>query len=376
MTRTFFHISRPILEWAVTRSGKTVSQYMTEDSRYADWILGRREPTFKQAQAFAKKFYIPFSSLFFETPPQERNAIPFFRRIVNGVPDINVRDLVDEMVDRQDWLKGYMMAVGQDPCPLYRRVQSLKRDVAVAFIRERLDFDKVWGERFRTVESAINAMVDVLEDQGVVVVFKNIVGYDTHRVINVNDFRGFSLADKYAPFIVINSGDVKTAQLFTLVHELIHIVLGSSAGVGGEEDDIRDSELERFCDSVAAELLVPPECLSADWKAMSGDINKLVRKYKVSRYVILRSAKDLGFVSEEDYHHFLQEWALSPMERRRTSSNPDFYQVAIRRTSRAFLTHVTNALNGNMLSFMEAYRLVGLKGDTFHSLISNKAFLG
>jgi Zn-dependent peptidase ImmA (M78 family) len=94
-------------------------------------------------------------------------------------------------------------------------------------------------------------------------VINGVVGNNTHRKLDVEEFRGFALTDRYGPLIFVNGADAKSAQMFTLAHELAHVWLGPEGeGISGFEGIFPgDSRIEKFCDRAAAEFLVPRQHL-------------------------------------------------------------------------------------------------------------------
>ena len=97
------------------------------------------------------------------------------------------------------------------------------------------------------------------------VVFSGIVGNNTHRKLETEEFQGFALVDEYAPLVFVNSADFRAAQMFTLAHEIAHLFVGET-GVSSF-DNLQPTEdlTEQFCNRIAAEFLAPEEELRAFW---------------------------------------------------------------------------------------------------------------
>src|SRR5207248_3353026 len=114
-------------------------------------------------------------------------------------------------------------------------------------------------------EVMLSQRIGAVEEAGILVMRSGIVGSNTRRTLLISEFRGFALSDQYAPIIFINAADAKSAQMFTLAHELVHIWLGVFGVSNLTHTRPSKSEIEQFCNAVAAELLVPLERLKEIW---------------------------------------------------------------------------------------------------------------
>ena len=128
-------------------------------------------------------------------------------------------------------------------------------------IRQTLELSENWASQLGTWEEAQNHLVETIEDKGIITVFNGVVENNGYRKIPVDECRGFVLVDDIAPFMFINNADSKSAQMFTIVHELAHIWTGHSAGFDFRKLQPADDPIEILCDQVAAEFLVPEKCI-------------------------------------------------------------------------------------------------------------------
>jgi Zn-dependent peptidase ImmA (M78 family) len=371
------HIKPNILTWAVERAGKNVTEYAEKNSKFHEWLNGKSDPTFSMAENFARKFYIPFGYLFLQEPPKEQMPIPFFRRQSIGSQNINISDTVNSLIDRQDWLSTYLKKNDFEKID-FVGLFNITNDVNVIAkkIYEILNIPINWAFEYKTVGDAINHLIQKMEDRGIITSLNSMVGNNSNRPIFVNECRGFCLVDDYAPFIFINSKDAKSAQVFTLMHEFAHILLGYSSGIGDYDENINSaSEIERFCDKIATITLVPDDLFAEEWTKTPYRYDILSKKFKVSRFVLARRAEEKGYISKERLFQLLNKWEDEPLLEKKSKIQVDFNVLAVRRSSRTFLVHVCNALNNNQLLYTDAYRILGLKGDTFDKVVKSKAFL-
>jgi Zn-dependent peptidase ImmA (M78 family) len=128
---------------------------------------------------------------------------------------------------------------------------NTNHDIAAKSIRDRVGFQTEIRALASTWETALTLQIEQIEESGVLVMRNGIVGANTHRPLSVEEFRGFALADKYAPLIFLNGADGKAAQMFTLAHELVHIWLGESGISNLSRTYTVAQRVEAFCNSVA-----------------------------------------------------------------------------------------------------------------------------
>ncbi|MCH4018597.1 MAG: ImmA/IrrE family metallo-endopeptidase [Prevotella sp.] len=375
MALTRVHIQPNILRWAVERTGKNIDEYTVENPKYKEWLEGLSDPTFSMAEKFAHKFYVPFGYLFLPNPPEEKLPIPFFRRREISNQNINIHDVVIEMIDRQDWLSDYLHKNDFDKVAFVGKYHDIRNpEVLAKAIHQELHLPVNWAFSFKTVNDAINHIVQIMEDCGVIVTFNSMVGYNTKRPLSVRECRGFSLIDDYAPFIFINSKDVKGAQMFTLMHEFTHVLLGYSSGIGDLDEVESASELEKLCDKTAALTLVPQDLFANEWTKIPYRYDILTKRFKVSRYVIARRAAEVGYIQKEQMFQLYNKWNEEPLPEKK-DGHADFKVLAVRRNSKIFLVHVCNALSNRQILYSDACRMIGLKGDTFERVVKSKVFL-
>ncbi|HYZ73847.1 MAG TPA: ImmA/IrrE family metallo-endopeptidase, partial [Chthoniobacterales bacterium] len=208
------------------------------------------------------------------------------------------------------------------------------------------------------------------EDSGVLVMRNGIVGNNTHRGLSVGEFRGFALADKYAPLIFLNGADSKAAQMFTLAHELAHIWLGQSGISNLEETYAPHVEIERFCNSVAAKVLIPDGEISDLWRqarSHRSPLEWLGQRFKVSTLVVLRRLRDTGLIPESffrrEYKNQEERFARAAAKQ---SGGGDYYAVQRYRVGSRLARAVIESTAEGKTPFREAMSLLGMKKlDTF-----------
>ncbi|MCX6162491.1 MAG: ImmA/IrrE family metallo-endopeptidase [Ignavibacteriae bacterium] len=375
--RTEVNINIDMITWAINRAGLDLSDFMIKFPNIEKWLQAKKSPTVKQLEKFSHKVHLPFGYLFLQEPPEEILPIPFFR--TNSADDkkvsVNVYDTILLMQQRQNWLRDYLKDNEYKNLDFVGKFKG-KDDYLqiVADIRKTIGLEYEWANSLRTWEEALEYLTSKIEESGIIVVFNGVVENNTQRPIKVEECRGFVLVDDIAPLMFINAADSKAAQLFTIVHELAHIWMGQSAGFDFRQLMPANNPIEILCDKIAAEFLVPEESFNRIWQAKK-DIIQTARYFKVSPIVAGRRAMDLGKITKVEFFDFYNDYKKQYQIRKdKQSGGGDFYATTKKRLSMKYAYYINQAVKTNKLLYRDAYKLTGLKGDTYQTFI-NKHFI-
>jgi len=363
-------IKPEMIRWAVDRSGLSLDRF---PASVRGWIERRDSPTFSKLEAFAKKAMVPFGYLFLDSPPAEDLPMPDYRTMADGQvsrPSPNLLETIQDMRLRQAWMREYLTDEGHDPLPFVGAfsIQAPIKDV-VGSIRQQLNLPLDWAAEQTNWEAALSFLSRQIEASGILVFTNGLVGNNTHRRLEPDEFRGFVLNDSVVPLIFVNGADAKAAQMFTLVHELAHVWVGESALINLPEMEPGKYAVEQFCNRVAAEFLVPEERMRRAWakaEKLERPFRAIARRFKVSPIVVGRRAKDLGLISAPEFFDFYNAYMGEVAEiGKRRPAGGDFYRTQNARLGRRFGRAVIAAAESGQLAWKEAYNLTRLYGQTF-----------
>lgn len=321
------------------------------------------EISMSQLEKLAQKTFTPIGYLFLAEPPEDRLPITDFRtgsvRRGYEAPSPNLLDTIYLCQFRQDWLSDHLRKKGEDLLDYVGSVDHKTEPASIAQkIRDQINYDidtqmgqGSWGDVVRT-------FVKKIEDIGINVMRSGVVGNNNYRKLDISEFRGFSLSDKYAPLIFVNSTDSPSAQMFTLAHELTHIWLGQS-GVSSV-DVVSGQEIERFCNKVAAELLVPAELFKKVW-TVNGNPNEVAKRFRVSTFVILIRAYESGLLGKDDFISLIDKERRGEFRGVKKSSGGNFYNTQGTRLGKRFVRNVVSSTLTGITTYTEAFQLLGIK---------------
>ena len=361
-----------LIFWAINRSGIPIDILVNKFPKIRAW--GKEgNPTLKQLENFAKITLTPFGYFFLPNPPEDNLPIPDCRTI-QGVPvqqpSPNLIETIQIMQRRQVWMHDFLIEQGEKPLNFIDSISLSNNTIQAANnIRDILGLNINWAKESNSWTNALTFLNEAVEKIGILTVFNGVVENNTHRILNVEEFRGFILVDQYAPLIFINNSDAKAAQMFTFVHELAHLWLGANGVVNFRKLQPYDNDIEKFCDRVAAEFLVPEKQISESWPKVSKlekPFHELALDFKVSPIVCARRALDLGFIEKSDFFEFYNTYLENLRNiNEKSYGGGNFYNTQNARIGRRFARAINHAIKEGKLLYHDAYRLTGLNGKTF-----------
>lgn len=361
-------ISPEVLDWLVDRAGKDHEEFRHKYPKWDSWSSGIEGPTMRQAQELAKAAGVPIGYLLLQRPPELKLPVADFREGFAGdlsQPSSDLLAVVHQSIRRQDWYRDYARDNG------LTKVKAVGGGVGgapvevAAQMRAALNFEVTtrqgaWSDIRKHLLRAFEAL-------GGLTVATSMVENNTHRLLDPDEFRGFTLIDPLAPLVFVNTCQTLNGQIFTLAHEYAHVWLGT-AGISLEDPKWEpQGEVERWCNAVASEFLVPREVLAARYANMrelglADQLDRLARAFKCGTLVILHAIRrnDLRPFRDFDAEYEAEKKRLLELAKDRVGGGGDHYNNQPFRIGERFSRAIiTDALSGRT-PLSEAIRLTSL----------------
>lgn len=381
MSSVAVSISPDVLVWVLKKIA--TNQKVSEIAELIrEWQSGEKTPTFKAIENVSQKTQIPFGYFFLKQPPEEECELIECRTIDSKTlenPSRELIDTVDMMSNVQEWMAEYNKDNEFNELNFVGSF-SEKFDVMdlVDDICFKLEIKRDWFIECKDVGESFRYLREKISDLGILVMQNGVVGLNTNRKLNIEEFRAFTLINKYAPLIFINTNDTKNGKIFSLLHELTHIWLGNDNLYNDSHaGSNKVSKLEQLCNAVAAEILVPDKLFIKKWRNSEEisveKIKSIAQYFKCSSFVIARRALNKKFISKQFYDEFIEEKKIEYdfYKKRRSDKGGggNFYSTLISHWDRRFILALDSSTKMGRTQYLEAYRLVQMKGKTFHKFV-------
>lgn len=374
---TRIEVKGDLLRWARERAGLSIDSLEARFPHLQQWEREERSPTLKQLEAYARTTYASIGYFFLPAPPPvESLPIPDFRTVGNRQvrrPSPNLLDMVYVCQERQAWYRDDAQGVGESALPFVGSATAASSVVdTAAAIREVLKFDLEERRKCPTWTDALRQFIAQADAAGVMVMCSGVVLSNNRRRLDPEEFRGFALADPLAPLVFINGADSKAAQMFTLAHELAHVWLGASGVSDMTVASQPASDVEAWCNRVAAEILAPLDVVREGLRPgepLPELVTRLTRRFKVSAQVILLRLLDAGRLSRDEFRAAYASELARIAQLPAKEGGGDFYLTTAARVSKRFARALVESTAEGRTLYRDAFRMLGIaKTDTFHAL--------
>lgn len=370
-----------VLQWARERAGLTIAdlagRMKVSVEQVKHWEAAG-ELSLSRAKKLASYTRTPQGYLFLAAPLSDALPIPDFRTKGNKPlhrPSPDLLETIRIMQRRQEWMRDFLVEEGAEKIPF---VGSAKEDEQPEHIaeamREIIGISADWANKKKSWTDALFHLRQQIETAGILIFINGVVGNNTKRKLDPGEFRGFALCDDYAPLIFINGADAKAAQMFTIAHELVHVWLGQDGVSNVDLIGPIGRKIEDFCNSAAAEFLVPGRELKKYWTDAKKEIEPyqyLAHVFKVSPLVAARRCLDMDLIKFDSFSRFYDRYITNERRKQKTKAGGgDFWKTQYLRIGSRFGSAVVIAAKKGYLLYSEAYKLTGLNGLTFEKYAS------
>jgi Zn-dependent peptidase ImmA (M78 family) len=374
-----YTVSPAVVDWVIGQIGTSTTPLNALDILKA-WQTGVKTPTFDEIETVSKKTRIPLGYFFLQTPPKEKIKLMEYRTIASAESQIPSRDLIDTIIDMEqivDWTREYLISESSEINPIVGKLKNETNIAVIAdYIRQVLDLSVNW---FETTEASFNYLRDRMSETGIIIMLSGIVRNNTHRPLNIDEFRAFTIIDTFAPLIFINATDSASGRLFSLLHEFTHICLGVNNLFNDRYSSGKGvNKLETLCNAIAAEILVPSSIFGNAWNnsnsqltSIDETIEKVARFFKCGNVIIARKALDTGKIDLATYDEIVRKAIQRYKEQKLTPKNGggDFYRTKKNRIDKRFFTFVVDSVSRGKTLYSEAFKLTDTNRHTFSELI-------
>lgn len=376
-------ITPEILKWARETAKISVEdaakKVFVSTERFLTWENGSGYPTIRQAKILAKSYRRPFSLFFLPNIPKDFQPLQDYRRDDSRDLDTASLFIIRDIQEKQNWISDFFEEIGEDKLPFVGKYTINDNPEIVA--KDILNTLNISPGNYH--KAPINEWIEKAETAGI---FISRTSYMHSRLVLDRDLiQGFAIADKFAPFVFVNSKNWSAPQLFTLVHELAHIWVAKS-GISNEIDiDFTDKlkskfhPVEIFCNQVAANALMPGKIISQLGNDTFDSIHLIFKQAKelgISSFALIVRALNLNLISklryktlkkeaQKEFEKFLEKEKEKKEKQKERKGGPDTYLLRLNKNSRLFTRIVMDSYNNGSLAPSLASNLLNTQINNF-----------
>lgn len=358
-------INSAMMKWAREYAGFTHGheERLPKDIKfkYEAWEKGENSPTWNQLREVSKKYHIPTAFFFMDCPPNFDNLpnmINYRKLVADSIYETNSPNLINNIRKSETRREIYLDLLNElNEDILLFKVPKLEHDTKIFsnYIREilgiSLSTQKSWYKEVNHY-NFLNKWKEVLNEKLGVLIF------ETEGVL-LEEMRALCIFHEKIPIILLNGKDSVNGRIFSLFHELTHLLLGESAICGDDEN----TKEEIFCNAVAGEFLVPEHDLNISINGVTdllsyNSLKKLYNSYGVSEHVILRRLLDANKISRRDYISYINSYEESFSKS--SGSGGNYLNNMIKYNGKAYYSVILDAYEVGIINSLEFSKFTDL----------------
>ncbi|HEY0601879.1 MAG TPA: ImmA/IrrE family metallo-endopeptidase [Herpetosiphonaceae bacterium] len=376
------------LEAAAHSLGFSNTRNKTAAEKLAVFESGEEEPSRQLLQKMSQRYRRSLLAFYLSAPPKRGDRGQDFRSVRGGQAGSDnalLDTLIRELKTKQSIVKSLLEDEEAEPL---RFIGSMHMDDGAEAVAQSIQSTTGFSlTRFRAAkngEDAFSYLRNRMEAIGIFVLLAGNLGTH-HTAIPIEIFRGFAIADSIAPFVVVNDQDATSARCFTVLHEVVHLWLGTT-GVSSTSTETR---IEQFCNDVAGEVLLPTEELrelhivqSVPLSDALAILNEFATARHISRAMVAYKLFRTGNIKEGKWRELdtgiRQEWEELQRQgkEKRSEGGPSYYVVRRHRLGPALLSLVTRSVNEGTLTPTKAGKVLGVKPRNVDPLLQGRSIRG
>ena len=389
-------VNHEILGWARETAGLTREEAVNKLSIGDAWGVkavdrltalesGEAEPTRPTLVKMAKQYRRPLLTFYLSAPPRKGDRGTDFRTLSVGTSpatDAILDALIRETRARQSMVRAVLEDEDEaDPLPfVHSKNMSDGQPAILAALKTLLDVPVKTFHAQPRADTGFELLRTAAEAKGVYVLLKGDLG-NYHTAMDTEVFRGFTVADEVAPFIVLNDKDARPAWSFSLLHELVHLILGQS-GIGNARTE---NNIEAFCDRVAGDFLLPVDELellnlpgaTATETEVAEQISKFAEERNLSRTMVAYRAFSNRMIRRDTFNSlyamFRQQWQQERARQRERNRQEDvridYYVVRRHRTGQALIDLARRMISSGALTTSRAAKILAVNPHQVQPLL-------
>ncbi|UCE74012.1 MAG: ImmA/IrrE family metallo-endopeptidase [Methanomassiliicoccales archaeon] len=340
---------------------------------------GERQPTFRQLKELSNAYKRPLASFLLSVPIKER-PLPKDYRMLSGKKDVFDKStiyIIRKVRNLQEISKELSININYPTKPKVKRVtiKQNPEDIS-AYYRELFELTEKKQRKYGTPYEMFRYLRDNFEEMNILIF---------QFPMPIDDARAFALTDDLPNVIVVNKKDTIEARLFSLMHEFGHVLLGETVIDFPDISILVDNRKELWCNTFASSFLLPKKIANSVFKTErkalteTNTLNRLSRKYKVSKAMLLYNMLKQNFITRKEYEAILERYRPEETEpvdegdedkEEKKGGGIPSDRRCLSEVGNKFISIVANNYDRNYITFTDALNYLSIRSKNFDQVLA------